>query len=127
MVTESVGPFKATGYKPFLAVLRELHRAIRETEPSLYDVLGTAGVLCVRHVRGNPHIASNHCFGMAIDYTIGGRLDIRGDGFCQRGLVRIYEIAKSIHSDLFWGCGYGTEDAMHLEASYRLCDRWGLI
>lgn len=125
MATRSVGPFRVTGHRLFLDVLHRLHREIEREQPALYRALGTAGVLCCRHVRGAPGILSNHGLGLAIDYTIDNRLDVRGDGKVQRGLLEIYKIAKRYR--LFWGAEFRVEDAMHFEASRELVREWGLI
>lgn len=125
METRSVGPFPVTGHRLFLAVLEQLHREIERVNPWLYAALGTAGVLCVRHVRGVPGVLSNHGLGMAIDYTLNGVLDVRGDGRVQRGLLEVYKVAKRFK--LFWGAEFRTEDAMHFEASRELVRDWGLL
>lgn len=125
METRVIGPFRATGHRLFLSVLEDLHREIERVNPALYAALGTAGVLCVRHVRGVPGVLSNHGLGLAIDYTLNGVLDVRGDGKVQRGLLDLYAIAKRFK--LFWGAEFRVEDAMHFEASRELVRDWGLL
>lgn len=125
IVTADVGPFNATGDWQFLDLLAKLHAAIKVENPQLYGSLGTAGVLCCRHVRGVPGVLSNHGLGLAIDYKIDGVLDPRGDEKVQKGLLKLYSIAKRFK--LYWGAEFRTEDAMHFEASRELVVAWGLL
>lgn len=116
MKTESVGKFRATGMDVALDSLREVLDEIKEDNPVLYDMIGTAGMLCVRTVRGSSSILSNHAFGLAIDLTIGGRLDVRGDGRVQGGLLAVYPYFHK--HGWYWGAEYPTEDGMHFEMSW---------
>ena len=75
-------------------------------------------MLCARLVRGSTSASSNHSWGTAIDLTLDGVLDQRGDGRVQVGLTRIAPIFNR-HS-WFWGAGFRTEDGMHFEASDEL-------
>jgi hypothetical protein len=84
--------------------------------------LGTAGMLCARLVRGSTHSISNHSWGTAIDLTLNGVLDRRGDRMVQRGLAEIAPVFNE--HGWFWGAGFGTEDAMHFEAGDELIRRW---
>jgi D-alanyl-D-alanine dipeptidase len=52
-------------------------------------------MLCARFVRGSTTTISNHSWGTAIDLTLDGVLDRRGDGRVQVGLTRIAPIFKS--------------------------------
>jgi hypothetical protein len=78
-------------------------------------------MLCARFVRGSTTAISNHAWGTAIDLTLDGVLDRRGDGRVQVGLTRIAPIFNR-HS-WFWGAGFRTEDAMHFEGSDELIRR----
>jgi hypothetical protein len=122
IVTESVGPFRLTGHREFLAILRRVFARYRDLHPQAYADLHTAGCLCVRLVRGSTSTPSNHSWGTAVDLGFGGVVDRRGDGLTFRGLLDLYAIAKS--ELLFWGAGFSTEDAMHFEASEELLRRW---
>jgi len=122
MVTESVGPFRVTGFRPAVALLRAALADVKAQKPLLYSSLGSVGMLCCRHVRGVPGLASNHSFGMAIDFTIGGKLDRRGDDLVQAGLLDLYSVLK--RHGWFWGAGYRTEDAHHFEAGRVVVQRW---
>lgn len=122
MKTESVGPFRATGHVLALKLFREAFAEVKEKNPGLYAVLGSAGMLCCRRVRGTQRTLSNHGLGLALDITIAGRLDCRGDDKVQRGLLDLYSILKN--HGFYWGAGFGTEDAMHFEVSEETIKSW---
>jgi hypothetical protein len=96
MVTDSVGPFRVTGLLPAVQSLKEIMREILQNEAGIYHALGTAGMLCVRHVRGSSAAISNHSWGTAIDITLKGKLDVRGDGKVQLGLTKIAPLFNKI-------------------------------
>lgn len=121
IVTMDVGPFRATGLKPFLEVVKRVHEKVKAKNPALYKQLGSAGCLCVRLVRGGGTISS-HSYGTAIDYYINGKLDPRGDNKVQEGLLELYKYYKE--ERIFWGAGFGIEDGMHFEASEELLLEW---
>ncbi len=116
MVTENVGPFAATGLAPAVSSLREVMADIRNEEREVFDGLGSMGMLCARLVRNQPSI-SNHSWGAAIDLTLNGILDERGDDAetVQVGMARIAPIFN--RHGWYWGAGFGTEDSMHFELS----------
>lgn len=122
MVTASVGPFRVTGYDLAVGSLTSVMADIRREHPRIYDALGTAGMLCCRHVRGSRSAISNHAWGCAIDLTLNGQLDQRGNNRVQRGLALIAPIFN--RHGWYWGAGFGTEDAMHFEVSRQLLVRW---
>ncbi len=114
LITQDVGPFRVTGHKAAVADLKLIFESIERDDPELYDLLGSAGMLCVRKVRGG-NAWSNHSWGFAIDVTIAGLLDRRGDNMVQQGLLDLY---GHFHKQgWFWGVEFGTEDAMHFEMS----------
>ena len=122
IVTEDVGPFRVTGLRPAVRTLRAILVDVRTAEPDIHDRLGTAGMLCARFVRDSTSAISNHSWGTAIDLTIDGILDARGDNKAQRGLLQIFR-----HFDnhgFYWGAAFPTEDAMHFEASDDLIREW---
>jgi hypothetical protein len=127
LVTQDVGPFRCTGLKPFILLLMRVFRRIQQTNPALYARIGTAGCLNVRKVRGG-RLASNHSWGTAVDLTIGGKLDARGDDRTQDDLTQIYAHFKADAMEtgewVFWGAGFDTEDSMHFEASNELIKKW---
>jgi hypothetical protein len=122
MKTASVGPFRVTGLVPAVDALTRVFAAVKSARPDLYALLGTAGMLCVRHVRGSTTNFSNHSWGTAIDITIGGQLTPRGSTTVQQGLV---DLAPFMHAErFFWGAAFPTPDGMHFEASNELIADW---
>jgi D-alanyl-D-alanine carboxypeptidase len=120
--TDSVGPFRVTGLKPAVDALARVFSAVKAAKPDLYALLGTAGMLCVRHVRGSTTNFSNHSWGTAIDMTIGGQLTQRGSTTVQQGLV---DLAPFMAAERFyWGAAFPTPDGMHFEASAELIADW---
>jgi hypothetical protein len=122
METADVGPFRVTGLKPAVAALRAILADVRQQFPAVHAALGTAGMLCCRLVRGSRTAISNHSWGTAIDLTVEGKLDRRGDDKAQQALLDIHTIFN--RHDFFWGAAFPTEDAMHFEASDQLIRRW---
>jgi hypothetical protein len=133
--TRDVGPFRITGIRPFLDVVQRICRRVEMGNPALYAALGTAGVLCVRFVRGSTATPSNHCWGTAIDISILNprtsrhELDLPlGNGRVQVGCLDFYRFVKeeamASGEFLFWGAGFGREDGMHFEASDELVRQW---
>jgi hypothetical protein len=122
IATEDVGPFQVSGLRPAVETLRAILSDIRVQEREVYDALGHVGMLCCRYVRGSRAAISNHSWGTAIDLTLEGKLDRRGDGRTQQGLLKIYKIFN--HHGFFWGAAFATEDAMHFEASEQLIRKW---
>src|ERR1051325_2215712 len=77
--TDNAGPFKVTGLAPAIDSLKEVLAEVRSEQPEVFAGLGTAGMLCARLVRGSAASISNHSWGTAIDLTLNGLLDQRGD------------------------------------------------
>jgi hypothetical protein len=126
--TRDVGPFRATGLKPWLTVLERTFRILKVKDLALWQNVGTAGTLCPRNTRGGD-FPSSHSYGTATDLTIDGVVDPRGDDRIQQGLLVIYGCFKQACKDLgwppvFWGVEFPTEDAMHFEASEELLRFW---
>jgi hypothetical protein len=121
--TDSVGPFRVTGLIPAVDALTRVFSAVQSSKPDLYNVLGTAGMLCVRFVRGSTTNLSNHSWGTAIDITISGVLTPRGSTTVQQGLV---DLCPFMHDEqFFWGAGFSpTPDGMHFEVSAELLAQW---
>jgi len=122
VVRRSVGPFTVQGLGPAVDSLERVLVDIGHAEPGIHAALGHMGMLCARFVRGSTTAISNHSWGTAIDLTLEGRLDPRGDGLVQSGLVRIAPIFNQ--HGWFWGAGFRTEDAMHFECGDALIRRW---
>jgi hypothetical protein len=95
---------------------------IQQQEPEVYNALGTAGMQCARFVRNSTTTISNHSWGTAIDLTLQGRLDVRGDNRVQLGLAKIAPIFN--RHGWFWGAGFRTEDGMHFEVSDEKIRAW---
>jgi hypothetical protein len=133
--TRNVGPFRVTGIKPFLDLLSRVFARAKAGNCDLYNALGTAGVLCVRYVRGSTSQFSNHSWGSAIDISMlnpeSGKheLDLPlGDGKVQLGCLELYKYFKEEGTATgewcFWGAGFSREDGMHFEASDQLIRMW---
>jgi peptidoglycan hydrolase-like protein with peptidoglycan-binding domain len=120
--SRNVGPFRVTGLRPAVDTLEVILAEVKEKEPEIHATLGHMGMLCCRFVRNSASAISNHSWGTAIDLTIDGILDQRGDGRAQKGLIEIHEIFNK--HGFFWGIAFPTEDAMHFEASEQLLRQW---
>jgi peptidoglycan hydrolase-like protein with peptidoglycan-binding domain len=122
VVRESVGPFTVEGLRPAVASLKQVFGEIATAQPDLYRLMDTAGMLCCRYQRGSTTAISNHSWGSAIDLKINGVLDARGDNRVQVGLTLIAPIFNRY--GWYWGALFGTEDAMHFEASQSLAQNF---
>lgn len=120
MVTDSVGPFRVTGFDLAVRSLKEVFKEIATKYPDLK--LTSAGMLCCRLVRGSSHSLSNHSWGTAIDLKIDGVLDERGDSKVQHGLKLIAPIFNKY--GWYWGAHFKTEDGMHFEISVQKLHQW---
>lgn len=123
MKTADVGPFKVTGLDLAVDSLRSVLADVKREEPGIHAALGTAGMLCCRFVRGSSSAISNHSWGTAIDLTVDGVLDQRGNDKVQEGLALIAPIFN--RHRWYWGAAFPTEDAMHFEVSLQLLQEWG--
>jgi peptidoglycan hydrolase-like protein with peptidoglycan-binding domain len=122
IIVASVGPFKVQGLAPAVSSLKLVMRDIRRNWPAVYAALGTVGMLCCRYQRNSETQISNHSWGTAIDLTINGVLDKRGDNLVQTALSLIAP-AFNRHG-WCWGATFPTEDAMHFEAGKFLVETW---
>lgn len=115
--TDDVGPFRVTGLAPAVESLKEVLAEVRSEQREVFAGLGTAGMLCARLVTGSAASISNHSWGTAIDLTLNGLLDQRGDRArtTQRGLALIAPIFN--RHKWYWGAGFPVEDSMHFELS----------
>lgn len=113
---------KVRGHRAAVESLRGVLENVHRADPELRDALGHAGMLNVRLVRGSKVQWSNHAFGLAIDITIDGELDTRGDDQVQAGLLTLY---KFFHrAGWYWGSEFNTEDAMHFEVAEETILQW---
>jgi hypothetical protein len=122
IVTDTVGPFRVTGLVPAVLSLKAVMMDIASEQPTVYRVLGTAGMLCCRRVRGSTTAISNHSWGTAIDLTLNGVLDAYGDDSVQYGLTLIAPLFN--RHGWYWGAAFRKEDGMHFEGSMSLIDQW---
>jgi D-alanyl-D-alanine carboxypeptidase len=115
--------FKVSGFEYAVHSLERIFSRVRSEDPDLYAAIKTAGMLCCRHIRGNPAAYSNHAWGCAIDLKFGTDIDTVGDGMTQQGLLLLYPY---FHPEKwFWGAGYknrAREDSMHFELSREILD-----
>ncbi len=118
----TLGPTRVRGLRPAIDSLQAVLEDVRKEQPGVHAALGTAGMLCARLVRGSTTTISNHSWGTAIDITIDGDLDMRGDNRVQFGLTLIAPIFN--RHGWFWGAGFRTEDGMHFEAGDALIRQW---
>lgn len=122
VLTASVGPFRVSGLSPAVLSLQAVCAEIQRAQPDVHAVLGTAGMLCCRYVRGSTTSISNHSWGTAVDIKINNVLDARGNGRVQYGLTLIAPIFNQF--GWYWGATFHTEDGMHFEAGRALVETW---
>jgi peptidoglycan hydrolase-like protein with peptidoglycan-binding domain len=115
IATVDVGPCRARGLRPALDDLIAIFKDVLTQHPAIYAAINSAGMLCVRYVRGSNSYISNHSWGTAIDLYLDAAADVRGDNKVLQGLADIADIFNQ--HGWYWGAGFGTEDAMHFEAS----------
>ena len=120
--TDSVGPFRVTGFDLAVDSLKQVMADIAAQQSDVHAALSTAGMLCARLVRGSRTAISNHSWGCAIDLKINGVLDPRGDNKVQHGLVLICPMFN--RNGWFWGATFQTEDGMHFEISREKMQQW---
>jgi len=107
--------WKVWGLKKPVTSLKDVVADIKSEKPEIFEILDHMGMGCCRHQRGSSSAISNHSWGSAIDLTLHGKLDKRGNGVIQRGIL---EIAPIFNRHLWYsGAVFRTEDAMHMEIS----------
>ena len=123
MVTDYVHPkkFRVTGLRPAVESLKRIFTRMEKASPSAFESVGTAGMLCVRRVRGGVSY-SNHSWGTAIDLTFDGQLTPLGATKIHRGLLMVYRFFYD--EGWFWGAGFTRPDAMHFEVSKEKLTEW---
>lgn len=125
------GKVTLEGLTVALNSLEGIFQRVRLEVPGLIPLLGSAGMLCCRRVKlanGLGANLSNHSWGIAVDITVGGRLDERGDHKAQRGLLILSSYFNA--AGWYWGAAFPLEDSMHFETSTQLLNQWrkdGLI
>ncbi len=122
IVTTHVASFAVTGLDSAVGSLRTVMISVQRDQRLVHRVLGTAGMLCARYVRGSTRNISNHSWGTAIDLTIDGALDARGNKTVQFGLQLIAPLFNN--EGWYWGMEFPTEDGMHFEGGQALVASW---
>jgi hypothetical protein len=122
MVAGQVGRSRVRGHRQAVTLLGEAFAALEQADPELYARTDSGGMLCVRHVRGRPDVLSNHSLGLALDVTLDGHIDIRGDGQVQEELITLHVALGRF--GIFWGAGLRPEDAVHFEVGAEVVHRW---
>ncbi len=120
--TADIANFRVTMIKPAIESLQRITARLKESDPDIYEKLGTAGALCVRLIRGSRSSVSNHSWGTAIDIKLEGKLDRFADGGTQFGLLILAEYFND--EGWFWGATYNREDSMHFEVGVETLRRW---
>jgi len=122
ILTLGVGPFRVTGYDIALWSLQRIFQNVLKFNKPLYSILGTAGMLCARYMRGSHTQISDHSWGFAIDVKLSGVLDRRGDNLVQQGMIDLYHYFRN--ELWYWGAEYNVEDAMHFSVSRELLTQY---
>src|SRR6266536_224023 len=113
-----VGPFHVTGLNAAVESLRQVFAELKRQAPKVHDEVSTEelGMLCVRHIRNQPNVFSNHSWGTAIDLKFGPKEVDRGEHVTQRGFLSLFPIFNRF--GWFWGGGFSrTVDSMHFEVA----------
>jgi hypothetical protein len=113
MTTARVGPIRVTGLSVAVESLQRAFEAFGRAEPAAFEAVGSAGMLCVRFVRGSNRTLSNHSWGTAIDLTWGGELQPLGSQGVQAGALKLYRFMRA--EGWYWGAGFARNDPMHWE------------
>ncbi|MBP0593973.1 M15 family metallopeptidase [Paraburkholderia sp. LEh10] len=125
VVVARIGGFRVQGLAPAVDSLKAVYADVEKELPDLAMLIGTAGMLCCRFRRGSTSKISNHSWGTAIDLTIAGVLDTRGDNKVQVGLTLLCPVFN--RHGWYWGAGFPTEDGMHFEAGHDLVASWATV
>ncbi|WP_300042622.1 M15 family metallopeptidase [uncultured Paracoccus sp.] len=120
--TRQIGPIRVTMIKPALDSLERILAELQQSEPDIYNALGTAGAMCARLIRGSRTAVSNHSWGTAIDLKLEDQLDGFADGGTQFGLLLLAELFNK--EGWFWGATYSREDSMHFEVGVETLRKW---
>ena len=114
-----VGPFKVNGLKAAVESLKQVFGEVKKQAPQAYAEVRTdgLGMLCVRAMRPNPKLFSNHSWGTAIDLKFGPHEVDQGTPKAQRGFLFLYPIFNQF--GWYWGAGFSGKrvDSMHFEWS----------
>lgn len=120
--TADVGPFRVTGLKPAVDSLTRIFTRVYDEKPELHDAIKTAGMLCVRAIRGSTSSFSIHSWGGAIDLYCGAGVVPLGTPQTHRGVLALYPY---FHNEgWYWGAAFSRFDAMHFELAAETVARW---
>lgn len=126
LVTKAVTKnIRVTGIKPAVDSLQQVLDQVRQSQPDLIDVLGTAGMINVRlrkPTTGPPSTEiSNHAWGTAIDFNIDKQ---KPPGNTGKQVPLGIAILVPFFNKARWFSGISFADAMHFEASDELVHQW---
>ena len=115
VVTNNVGPFRATGLDVAVASLKAVFDEAQQSIPEVFAAVKNDGMLCVRHRRTNPGSFSNHSWGTAIDLFYSTDAVPQGSPNTNRGNLLLAPIFNK--HGWFWGAGFSgaAVDSMHFE------------
>ena len=124
LVTHDFGPFRATGIRPAIRLLKVVMAEVAALRPDVFARLTCAGMLCCRRSRSACPAAtiSNHAWGIAIDLGIDGQEDAPGARRARRGLVEIQPFFR--RHGFYWGAAFPAAEPGHFEASEQLVRQW---
>lgn len=124
LATHDFGPFRATGLRPAIRVLKTIMTEVAAEHPAVFARLTSSAMLCCRRSRTDCPAAtiSNHAWGIAIDLGIDGREDPVGARRAQRGFVEIQPVFR--RHGFYWGAAFPAAEPGHFEASEQLVRRW---
>jgi hypothetical protein len=115
-----VGRTPVTGLKPAVELLDKITAEIAKDFPLLHAHIGSAGMLCCRHVRGSDTHISNHSWGTAIDITIDGAAESRGERDAWLGYTMMAPYFNKYGWN--WGAAFPTPDPHHFECGADLIE-----
>jgi len=117
-----VGPISVVGHVLAIESLKRIFAKVHAEKPDLNRVVGTAGMLCCRLIRGSSFTPSNHSWGTAIDLKIDGILVPLGSEHTLSGLLALDHYFHE--EDWYWGAGFSRPDSMHFEVAEETICKW---
>lgn len=110
-----VGPFKVSGLDHAVETLAQIFAEVRIDLSTAFSEVRNAGVLCVRHRKGNPSRFSNHSWGASIDLYFGKSVVPQGKQKTHRGVLLLAPYFERY--GWYWGAEFSGDsvDSMHFE------------
>jgi D-alanyl-D-alanine carboxypeptidase len=110
-----VGPFKVTGLKIAVDLLKKVFDEAQEMIPNVVAAVKNDGMLCVRLKRHSNTSFSNHSWGTAIDLFFGDAAVPMGENKTARGCQQLAPFFNK--HGWYWGAGFSgsSVDSMHFE------------